>query len=1176
MEKLAAGFLFLTFIGFLSATACGNIGSINLNGNATATGNCFNITSSNVVVNCNGYAVIGNGSGDGFDVNNMSNVTITNCLVTGFTAGVNASEFNNLTISYSNFTGNVYSINTWTPSYKYWNASGSYWQYIAPPTGFIYSYGLNLFNNNFSDPFTFSDNPYSCNVVYNASIEGNSINGNFAGYHLSNSTISSNNFTGSGNLFGFNSTDAIYNGSSYANTYIWPYTNKNYFYQYGSNLNLGSYNNMTSNHFLNGNSTVFFISPCNYNYFSSNNFSGGAFTGQFWCDNNVQACASNGGWQADASTGNNTFDNNNFTRNNTESPFIGFFNYRNNMNYLFENVTANNWIDGKSVNYSSPWSNNICPSNTQLNFGNNQYGFVALVNCTNVTVNGTFYTGIGIGLVNNSLFNGSNVSGTSSMGLAFLSSNNDTVQNSNLTGNAVMLTTTSLTNWFNSYNDYYGLGMGMGDGFDVNNVANLSINNVFVNNFTVGVEYSQFNNLTISNSNFTGNNVSILQWNSPISFVDPLELTHSFVLSTGLNLSGDNFSDPTTLKVNPYQCEAIRYASFNNNNIAGTFFGHHIQNSSFSNNNISNGKGFGGGFTVDSFNNLSNNYFTNSTYEGSFLIGLAAYNYFYNNTFLGGLLYGNTWSSYNVSICISMQGWIGAPRGNNTFDNNNFTRTNLASPFLTLLTYDPMYFFENVTANNWIDGKSVNYSSPWSNNICPSNTQLNFGNNQYGFVALVNCTNVTVTGTFYTGLGVGFTNNSLFNSCNVSGTDNYGLFFDYSQNNTLQNSNVTSVGAQSLFLSKSNYNNILNDLILQEAWSTEIYLINSNYNLFGNLYDYGPNSIDLYSGSNGNIFNNVTISTTPSYYIIQEGGIYSGKAYNNTFENSLLNSTTSTQPFNLYNSSLIFINTTLNGSSTGVLNSYSFYNSINSTAPFFSILDLNSSALIQWFLNTRVQDSKGSAISNVTVNVTNSSGLIVQNVTDDYGYTGLNVLSQELLTNSSIYTYAPYTASAAFNGCASRVYSNTTQLTSSNLLFLTLQDLVRTLQLLSVSPSVYNIYKPKENISLTFEVFNPSCLSTSFNITVYTPQGSFNCNSSTNGYASVYVPCGSMNLSSYINTVNVTFTNLAGGWSAQPTFQNFTFYTSISNNIVVPDSNVLVILAFAFASFFIFKDPCGV
>jgi hypothetical protein len=235
--------------------------------------------------------------------------------------------------------------------------------------------------------------------------------------------------------------------------------------------------------------------------------------------------------------------------------------------------------------------------------------------------------------------------------------------------------------------------------------------------------------------------------------------------------------------------------------------------------------------------------------------------------------------------------------------------------------------------------------------------------------------------------------------------------------------------------------------------------------------------------------------------------------------------------------------------------------------PNFNIPDSLSSALIQWFLNVRVQDSNGYGVSNVTVNVTNNTGLVYQNLTDSNGYTGWNVLSQELITNTSITQYTPYTATANLNACYIKSSSNTTSLTSSQILTVTLQNLVKTLELKLYAPSIYNIYNPNQNISFTFEVFNPTCLSTSFNITVYTPQGSFNCTSNAPNYSTTTIPCGYMNLTSYINTINVTLeTN--SGWSAQPSYQNFTFYTSISNNVVVPDSNILIILSLTFIAFF--------
>jgi len=716
---------------------------------------------------------------------------------------------------------------------------------------------------------------------------------------------------------------------------------------------------------------------------------------------------------------------------------------------------------------------------------------------------------------------------------------------------------------------YAIIGNGSGDGFDVNNLSNVSIINCLIENFTTGVNASQFNNLTIQYSNFTNNSNSITTWSGSSQY------GWYGTISYGLNLFNNQFLDRVTFNNNPYSCNAIYNSTIENNTINGGWAGHHLGNSTISFNNFTgHGNWLGGDVNFWSFNNITNNYFSNYSYEGSIYIALCSYNYFYNNTFSGGVLVGQPWCSLSQPTCMDMGGWLDYQTGNNTFDYNNFTRTNVASPFIGLMTYsgppNPGYFFENITTNNWVDGKSVLYYSPWSNNICPSNTQLNFGNNHYGFVGLVNCTNVTVTGTFYTGLGVGFTNNSLFNNCNASNTANAGLVLAYSTNNTIQNSNITTAGGYSIWISNSSSNNFSNNSIQQTSGGTAIAINGySNNNYFQNTYmPLARTGIWIQGSSNNNIFNNLSEGSLTYGTGIQLGNWAGGNAINTTIENSIINTSGSRTPLYLWNSSVTVINTTLNSSNTNFLNAYSFYDSINSTVPNFNIPDSLSSALIQWFLNVRVQDSNGYGVSNVTVNVTNNTGLVYQNLTDSNGYTGWNVLSQELITNSSITSYTPYTASAIFNGCASRVYSNTTQLTSSQLLILTLKDLLRTLQLVSVSPSIYNIYNPKQNISFTFEVFNPSCLSTSFNITVYTPQGSFNCNSSTNGYSSVYVPCGYMNLTSYINTINVTLIPNTNGWSAQPPYQNFTFYTSISNNVVVPDSNILIILSLTFIAFF--------
>lgn len=60
---------------------------------------CFNIKTSNVVLNCNNHTIIGPSLGTAFTVSNQDNVTITNCDVSKFVAAVNVSNSREVQLS---------------------------------------------------------------------------------------------------------------------------------------------------------------------------------------------------------------------------------------------------------------------------------------------------------------------------------------------------------------------------------------------------------------------------------------------------------------------------------------------------------------------------------------------------------------------------------------------------------------------------------------------------------------------------------------------------------------------------------------------------------------------------------------------------------------------------------------------------------------------------------------------------------------------------------------------------------------------------------------------------------------------------------------------------------------------------------------------------------------------
>ncbi|MEK6954678.1 MAG: LamG-like jellyroll fold domain-containing protein [Candidatus Micrarchaeota archaeon] len=67
-------------------------------------GTCFNITTNNVILDCGGALILGNGtSGYGINITNANNVVIKNCIIKNFSRGISAQNAINLTLINNTF-----------------------------------------------------------------------------------------------------------------------------------------------------------------------------------------------------------------------------------------------------------------------------------------------------------------------------------------------------------------------------------------------------------------------------------------------------------------------------------------------------------------------------------------------------------------------------------------------------------------------------------------------------------------------------------------------------------------------------------------------------------------------------------------------------------------------------------------------------------------------------------------------------------------------------------------------------------------------------------------------------------------------------------------------------------------------------------------------------------------
>jgi len=88
-------------------TNCSTIshsGNYSLESNLVVKGDCFKISTGNIVFNCNGHSITGSGSGSAFLLNGISNVSISNCRITNFANGIEASNSAMVRLSNTNIS----------------------------------------------------------------------------------------------------------------------------------------------------------------------------------------------------------------------------------------------------------------------------------------------------------------------------------------------------------------------------------------------------------------------------------------------------------------------------------------------------------------------------------------------------------------------------------------------------------------------------------------------------------------------------------------------------------------------------------------------------------------------------------------------------------------------------------------------------------------------------------------------------------------------------------------------------------------------------------------------------------------------------------------------------------------------------------------------------------------
>jgi len=265
----------------------------------------------------------------------------------------------------------------------------------------------------------------------------------------------------------------------------------------------------------------------------------------------------------------------------------------------------------------------------------------------------------------------------------------------------------------------------------------------------------------------------------------------------------------------------------------------------------------------------------------------------YNNTISNNRVFNNTYGIY------SRNSGCNVLRDNNMTDNEyNFGVT---GSYLS-------HFVQDVDTSNKVNGKPIYYL------LHQKDKEIS---DDAGYVAVVNSTNITVTGLDLMnnvhGVLFAFTSGSLVENVNTS-NNTYGVFLYDSSNNTILGNAVTSKGKRGIQLVSSNNNTVGNNTITNNYVGVGLWLLSESNEICNNVIsNFGVGGVELYSDHSGsNTFSNNTVT----------GGDYGIELYysgSNTFDsNTVTNNDYGMELYYSDNSTLRNNNITGNSYNLGV------------------------------------------------------------------------------------------------------------------------------------------------------------------------------------------------------------------------------------------------------------------
>jgi len=254
----------------------------------------------------------------------------------------------------------------------------------------------------------------------------------------------------------------------------------------------------------------------------------------------------------------------------------------------------------------------------------------------------------------------------------------------------------------------------------------------------------------------------------------------------------------------------------------------HSSNNTISGNNVTD-SGFGIWLENSSSNIISENKITDCG-----MFGMVLYSSSANNT-----LYGNNMTTNSIGIWLSES-------SKNTFS-GNVMDGNVAN-FGGVSGYELSHFMHSIDVSNLVDGKPIYYL------VNQTDLIMNSVAHQVGYLALINCVNVTVEGLTLTNNGEGlllsYTNNSRITDNNII-DNHHGVALFKSSNNTLSKNTITDNYADGFYLELSSNNTVSGNTIKNSWWSIQLYGSSNNLIYHNNFVD---NAVQVHTEDSVNVW----------------------------------------------------------------------------------------------------------------------------------------------------------------------------------------------------------------------------------------------------------------------------------------------------------------------------------